>query len=274
MSESGWQNGRRLWERLARRSGSEALDALSDIDQLRALLNQAELVAVREARRGGRTWTEIATRLGITRQSAWERWRDLDDAPAPVTEAATRTPDMVTVPDVIGMSWPVAQHRLLEDRLDAVHADLTAPSFLGPEAADFEVVDQKPAAGERVEPASSVILWLHRGPGSAPCPGPLGAPAGPALAKRCDRRGEWRLRHVLTAVPGEEELTCERGRSGDADPARLSKCLTSRQPSAEGVGWMLAAAHAGVIARWSPSRWTGGSAALVRKRVPDPRATG
>jgi hypothetical protein len=31
------------------------------------------------ARRHGKSWAEIATQLGVTRQSAWERWRDLDD---------------------------------------------------------------------------------------------------------------------------------------------------------------------------------------------------
>ena len=29
----------------------------------------------------GKSWAEIATHLGVTRQSAWERWRDLDDSP-------------------------------------------------------------------------------------------------------------------------------------------------------------------------------------------------
>ena len=49
---------------------------------MRRLLDQAELAAVRAARGRAKTWAEIATRLGVTRQSAWERWRDLDDEPA------------------------------------------------------------------------------------------------------------------------------------------------------------------------------------------------
>ncbi|WP_458114598.1 helix-turn-helix domain-containing protein [Arthrobacter sp. R1-13] len=33
---------------------------------------------MRQARKAGLSWTEIATALGVTRQSAWERWRELD----------------------------------------------------------------------------------------------------------------------------------------------------------------------------------------------------
>src|SRR5690349_6807968 len=86
---NAWREGRELWERLRAwlgdaagtpRNGSAALDALSDVSQLRQLLDRAELAAVRAARRHGLSWAEIATRLGVTRQSAWERWRDLDDA--------------------------------------------------------------------------------------------------------------------------------------------------------------------------------------------------
>jgi hypothetical protein len=37
-----------------------------------------ELSTVRQAREAGLSWTEIATSLGVTRQSAWERWHELD----------------------------------------------------------------------------------------------------------------------------------------------------------------------------------------------------
>src|SRR5437763_14797109 len=85
-----WQEGRRAWERLTAWSqerghpddGDAALTALSDLGSVRRALDQAELVAVRTARRHRKAWAEIATRLGVTRQSAWERWRDLDDTPA------------------------------------------------------------------------------------------------------------------------------------------------------------------------------------------------
>lgn len=189
MTRDPWRDGREAWERLSHRptSGEEALGALSDIGLVRRLLDQAELEAVRAARRDRRSWAEIATRLGVSRQSAWERWRDLDDEPAaPAARPATRTParpappsTRVTVPSVLGMSWPVAQHRLLEERLHAVAADETLTPFLGPEAGDFEVIDQKPAAGQRVAPGSPVTLWLHRGPGSAGRRAPLEPPPEP-----------------------------------------------------------------------------------------------
>jgi hypothetical protein len=54
---------------------------LADIHLVQGLLGRAELVAVKTARRHGKSWSEIATMLHMTRQSAWERWRDIDDEP-------------------------------------------------------------------------------------------------------------------------------------------------------------------------------------------------
>src|ERR687889_1617511 len=103
MSRDAWREARAAWERLATPpgSGEEALDALSDIGVVRRLLDQAELEAVRAARRDRKSWAEIATRLGVSRQSAWERWKDLDEEPS--APPPVRTP--VTVPNVVGMSW-------------------------------------------------------------------------------------------------------------------------------------------------------------------------
>ena len=107
--------------------GDSALQALDDLARIRHLLDQAELVAVRTARRHSRSWAEIATKLGVTRQSAWERWRDLDDAtPAPadvlgeaareasVGLVARRANDLrrrssVVVPNVVGQTWEQAK---------------------------------------------------------------------------------------------------------------------------------------------------------------------
>src|SRR5580693_9060592 len=80
-----WEQARQAWRRLAasgKRPGADddGLASLSDIGVVRRMLDQAELSAVRTARLHGRSWAEIATHLGVTRQSAWERWRDLDDA--------------------------------------------------------------------------------------------------------------------------------------------------------------------------------------------------
>ena len=61
--------------------GAAALHALVDIHLVRGLLDRAELVAVKTARRHDKSWTDIATMLHMTRQSAWERWHDVDDTP-------------------------------------------------------------------------------------------------------------------------------------------------------------------------------------------------
>ena len=73
---------RTAWERLTgagrEDTGAAALTALSDVGVLRRMLDELELEAVRTARRLGCSWAEIAVKLGVTRQSAWERWRELD----------------------------------------------------------------------------------------------------------------------------------------------------------------------------------------------------
>ncbi|HWM02609.1 MAG TPA: PASTA domain-containing protein [Actinophytocola sp.] len=193
-----WLDGFDAWRRLrgwherGPGDGDAALDALSDIGVLRRLLDQAELIAVRTARGRSKTWAEIATRLGVTRQSAWERWRDLDDVPTPtpaarpgenvldeLVEEASReitrmraSEPVVTVPDVTGFGWETARRVLLSARLAAVSSDSDAPPpIIG--MSDPVVLDQKPAAGERVRPGSTVTLWLGNGPGSAGVREPL-----------------------------------------------------------------------------------------------------
>jgi hypothetical protein len=196
MGGLAWSDGYEAWRRLRRwhergtADGDAALDALSDIGTLRRLLDQAELSAVRAARGRAKSWAEIATRLGVTRQSAWERWRDVDDPPArrslsaeevaaglreaaegAATElmaAALDGPEsLVVVPDVVGLEWDTARRVLASARLVAVSADPDGPPPGG------VVVEQKPGAGERVEPRSSVRLWLGRGPGDAGVREPL-----------------------------------------------------------------------------------------------------
>lgn len=200
-----WDDGRRAWERLAGwdqdgpepghpDDGDGALRALSDIGTVRRLLDQAELAAVRTARRHGKSWAEIATRLGVTRQSAWERWRDLDETAAgpvvadvvelpaseprylfsdyshgesddPVDLAAgglvrreqfRRRRSSVVVPDVLGLSWEQAEARLLALGLVA-----TGDERVG------RVVDQTPEAGARVPAGSPVQLWVGDGGGGS-----------------------------------------------------------------------------------------------------------
>jgi hypothetical protein len=90
--QAPWQNGRRAWERLngwhqphrhpeitdetRQHWGDQSMAALQHIRLVRGLLDQAELGAVRTARQSGKSWAEIGTMLGMTRQSAWERWHD------------------------------------------------------------------------------------------------------------------------------------------------------------------------------------------------------
>jgi hypothetical protein len=88
-----WQHERQAWFRLEGwyryspppepdelSDGDRALQALEDSGLVRRMLDQVEFEAVRTARREGRSWAEIAVRLGVTRQSAWERWRDVDES--------------------------------------------------------------------------------------------------------------------------------------------------------------------------------------------------
>lgn len=98
--QTPWENGRRAWERIGgwhradhrveitpdtqQHWGDTSMRALEDIRLIRGLLNQVELGAVRTARRCGKSWAEIGTMLGVTRQTAWERWHD-DDEVAPLS---------------------------------------------------------------------------------------------------------------------------------------------------------------------------------------------
>ena len=189
-----WRTGREAWTRLAAwatgrgaegrgADGDEALDALDDVGTLRRLLDQAELQAVRAARRTGRSWAEIATRLGISRQAAWERWRELDEAPtepddpagALIARAAAeqvRLTDLrrrsnVAVPNVIGRTWAEAREVLFDAHLVAIQADPDAPPLELSEWTRRRVTDQSPESGAKVPPDTAVRLWLDADEGGA-----------------------------------------------------------------------------------------------------------
>lgn len=194
MTDDQWDEGRRAWDRLAgwnrdlpsagahADDGEGALDALGDVGLVRRLLDQAELGAVRASRRHGRSWAEIATRLGVTRQSAWERWRDLDDAATAgqqeaVAAASTeltlqaarqsRRRSNVRVPDVIGMSYDHARGALLAAGLVAVGWDADGLPMAADGWPRGAVTDQSPESGAKVPAGSSVRLWIDSGGGSA-----------------------------------------------------------------------------------------------------------
>jgi len=59
--------------------GQEVLLTLRCVQEIRSKCDQTEVGTVREARKAGLSWTEIAGALGVTRQAAWERWRELDE---------------------------------------------------------------------------------------------------------------------------------------------------------------------------------------------------
>jgi hypothetical protein len=194
-----WHEGRRVWNRLTgwrhgepydgQAGGEGALAALDDIGVLRRLLDRAELVAVRSARRHGKTWAEIATRLGVTRQSAWERWHDLDEtaeadtgghatAAEPAVDTAAEDADAdlilgiepaardfrrrssVRVPAVVGMTWADAHGALREAGLVAVGWDVNGLP-LEDAAPGGVVTDQSPESGAKVPRGASVRLWLY-----------------------------------------------------------------------------------------------------------------
>jgi hypothetical protein len=148
------------------------------------VLDQVELAAVLTARRRCRSWAEIATRLGVSRQSAWERWRDVDEETATpsmqqdddlaadvmgemtTAEAkARRRRSTVTVPNVIGRSWDDAFKALMRAGLAAAGGDPEEPPHAT--APGAVVVDQVPESGAKASPGSQVKLWFSGGRGGS-----------------------------------------------------------------------------------------------------------
>lgn len=213
-----WLEGSQAWSRLeawyrdvwlarawdAGDGGDRALTVLEDSGMVRRLLDQVEFEAVRTARKNGRSWAEIAVKLGVTRQSAWERWRDVDepvstqaDGPAgaqssgsadvqPGGSASIQSGDFmpeaeqliersarewrrrssVIVSNVIGMSYDVARKILHDKRLVPEGADPDGPPLGVLGWPDGVVTDQSPESGAKVPPGSVVRLWVERGGGS------------------------------------------------------------------------------------------------------------
>jgi len=65
---------RRVIRAYARRVATGDVEALTDLVGLATQLDTAILAAVTGLRACGYSWTEIATRLGITRRAAHQRW--------------------------------------------------------------------------------------------------------------------------------------------------------------------------------------------------------
>jgi hypothetical protein len=187
-----WRDGHRAWGRLRdwerqgppgrpADDGERALATLADVGLVRRLLDEVELTAVRAGRQHGRSWAEIAVKLGVSRQSAWERWRELDgplreDPTAvndPIGSAATeivgaavaRRQATVVVPNVIGLSWFEARDRLIALELVAGFDPASPMSTTLDQRGT--VTDQSPESGARVAPGSMVTLWLRRDDGGS-----------------------------------------------------------------------------------------------------------
>jgi hypothetical protein len=67
---------RRIVAAHGRRIAAGDVERLRDLVALAEEVDHATTVAVAGLRRVGYSWTEIATRLGITRQAAQQRWGD------------------------------------------------------------------------------------------------------------------------------------------------------------------------------------------------------
>lgn len=65
---------RRIVRAYARRIATGDVDALTDMVNLSTLLDEAITDAVTGLRAHGYSWTDIADRLGISRQAAHQRW--------------------------------------------------------------------------------------------------------------------------------------------------------------------------------------------------------
>ena len=65
-------NGEELWK-------AEVVRTLGAIKWIRGRVDGTELGTVEQARQLGMSWAEIGSRLGISRQAAWEKWHELDE---------------------------------------------------------------------------------------------------------------------------------------------------------------------------------------------------
>jgi hypothetical protein len=185
---SASDEGRSAWKRLGRWIDDDtddpgnALRALSDIGRVRHTLDQAELRAVKRARRERASWAEIATRLGVTRQAAWEKWRDLDaetDSEKSTTDSAEQILDRVVdrtvrrlkgtiaVPDVVGLSYADARDIVRKAGLVPANADPDAPPVAPLDWGSYRICRQYPDSGTRLRAGSEVRLWTERGGGES-----------------------------------------------------------------------------------------------------------
>jgi DNA-directed RNA polymerase specialized sigma24 family protein len=74
-------SGQGLSVRAAGRWEQAPLDGLAESRRVAAALEKLQRQLVRSARIEGRSWAEIGDSLGISKQSAWERFAPVPDEP-------------------------------------------------------------------------------------------------------------------------------------------------------------------------------------------------
>ena len=74
--------GRRVIAAAGRRVAAGDVDGLADLAALAGRVDDALSTAVTGLRAAGYSWSEIATRLGISRQAAHQRWGHLEHGTA------------------------------------------------------------------------------------------------------------------------------------------------------------------------------------------------
>jgi hypothetical protein len=141
--------------------------------------------------------------LTVSRQAAWERWRELDPQPdstnqpddghrvpeAPVSKLVGRAGRrrMVKVPDLLGFAWADALAILTRSGLEAVSATpLERWQESQEDLRPIIVVRQYPDPDTRIHTASTVKLWLERGDGEAGVREPR-RPTSPPRTARAER---------------------------------------------------------------------------------------
>jgi hypothetical protein len=69
--DSSW----REWLRLSRAQDSDPLEIVRVASMFERYFDAVKTEAVKTAKATGHSWEEISTLLGVSRQSAWERYR-------------------------------------------------------------------------------------------------------------------------------------------------------------------------------------------------------
>jgi hypothetical protein len=71
-------HGRNIRVRAAGDWQSEPLDGLREVCRLSTALDKLTRESVQRAREAGHSWTQIGEALGVTKQTAWERYSGED----------------------------------------------------------------------------------------------------------------------------------------------------------------------------------------------------